>query len=130
VTPTIALTPPARRHDMDSIPAFLQGTFSFEGRGLEAPGALAGATYSVPGTKRAQLIYFRAGHSADELINLVLLRDGKPMRYFPLGAKDAMHVPLMVVEDLGPESRIDLQVAAPAGTSGTVVVDLGFMEIA
>jgi hypothetical protein len=51
------------------------------------------------------------------------------MRYFPLGSRDAMHVPLMVVEDLNPESRIELQVAAPNGTS-TVVVDLGFMEIA
>jgi assimilatory nitrate reductase catalytic subunit len=115
---------------MDSNPAFLQGIFSFEGQGLETPGQLDGASYTVPATRRAQLIYFRAGHSADELINLVLLRDGKPMRYFPLGSRDAMHVPLMVVEDLNPESRIELQVAAPNGTSGTVVVDLGFMEIA
>ena len=60
----------------------------------------------------------------------MLVRDGKPMRYFPLGAKSAMHVSLAVVEDLNPESTVELQVAAPAGTTGTVVVDLGFMEIA
>ena len=115
---------------MDSTPAFLQGMFSFEGKGFDTPEPLDGASYTVPGTKRAQLIYFRAGHSADDLISLVLVRDGKPMRFFPLGAKDAMHVPLMVVEDLAPESRLELQIAAPKGASGTVVVDLGFMEIA
>jgi hypothetical protein len=115
---------------MDSTPAFLQGTFSFEGGGLENPSALPGATYTVPGAKRAQLVYFRAGQSADDLINLMLMRDGKLMRNFSLGAKDAMHVPLMVVEDIAPESRLELSVAAPAGTRGTVVVDLGFMEIA
>lgn len=115
---------------MDSTPAFLQGVYRFEGAGLDTPGGLANAAYTVPKTRRAQLIYFRAGQSTDDLINLVLLRDGKPMRFFPLGARGAMHVPLMVVEDLAPESRIELQVAAPAGVSGTVVVDLGFMEIA
>ena len=115
---------------MDSIPAFLQGTFGFEGQGLDVPGSLAGASYTVPGDKRAQLIYFRAGHSADELVNLVLTLDGAPMRNFPLGARSAMHVPLAVVEDLLPESTLELMIAAPAGTTGTVVVDLGFMEIA
>ena len=52
------------------------------------------------------------------------------MRYFPVGAKGAIHVPLAVVEDLAPESRIEVLVAAPAGLASSVLVDAGFMEIA
>jgi assimilatory nitrate reductase catalytic subunit len=58
------------------------------------------------------------------------MRDGAPMRYFPLGAKSAMHVPLAVVEDLMPESGLEVHIAAPEGVSGTLVLDLGLMEIA
>ena len=43
------------------------------------------------------------------------MRDGKPMRIFPIGAKAAMHVPLAVVEDLMPDSKVEVFVAAPAG---------------
>jgi hypothetical protein len=86
---------------METTPRFLNGVFQFEGRGLTAPALLhPSLTYTVPSDRRAQLIYFRAGHSADALVNLVLLRAGKPMRMFPLGAKGAMHVPLAVVEDI------------------------------
>ena len=75
---------------MDSTPRFLQGVFGFEGeRPRHARPRSTGATYTVPADKRAQLIYLRAGNSADELIYLVLMRDGKLMRYFPLGAKSA-----------------------------------------
>ena len=34
------------------------------------------------------------------MIYLVLTRGGRPMRYFPVGAKGAIHVPLAVVEDI------------------------------
>jgi len=112
-----------------STPAFLQGVYSFSGSGLETPSTLEGAVYQVPYDKRAQLIYFRAGNSADALINLILLRDGKPMRYFPIGAKASLHVSLAVVEDLSPESTLELQVAAPEGIDGIAVVDIGFVEI-
>ena len=113
-----------------STPAFLQGTFAFIGNGLEKMEALDGASYTVPFDKRAQLIYFRAGNSADELVSLMLLRDGDVMRYFPLGAKAAMHVPMAVVEDLMPDTELTLCVSAPAGVRGEVVVDIGFVEIA
>ena len=83
----------------------------------------------MPGDKRAQLIYLRAGNSADALITLCLMRDGKPMRMFPIGAKDAMHVPLAVVEDIYPDTKLELYLAAPPGVAGEVVVDLGLMEI-
>ncbi len=76
----------------------------------------------------SQALYFRGGNSSDQLIIAVLLRDGVPMRYFPIGAKSDVHVPLRVVEDIEGGSVVELQVAAPLGVSGTVVVDLGLVE--
>lgn len=115
---------------IDSVPRFLNGAFAFTGSGYEAPAPLhASMSYVVPSTKRAQLIYMRAGNSSDEMIVLSMMQDGKAVRLFPLAAKGAGHVPLAVVEDLQPETRLELHVAAPAGCSGTVVVDVGLMEI-
>jgi hypothetical protein len=85
-------------------------------------------TYTVPADKRGQLIYFRAGNSSTELVYLVLTRDGKPMRYFPVGAKSSVHVQLAVVEDIFPESKLALLLGAPEGAAGTVVVDVGIFE--
>ena len=48
------------------------------------------------------------------------------MRYFPIGAKSDVHVPLRVVEDIEGGSVIELPLAAPIGLRGTVVVDLGW----
>jgi hypothetical protein len=110
-------------------PQFIQGVYSFKGAGLERPVILAGAHYNVPGDKRAQLTYLRAGNSTPELVYLVLHRDGKPMRYFPIGAKGSVHVPLVIVEDLHPETRVELLVGAPEGVGGFVVVDMGLVEI-
>ena len=108
---------------------FIQGTFAFKGQGLESPHPLHDtARYIVPPDKRAQLIYMRAGNSSDALVSLTLARDGKPMRYLPLGAKAGMHVPLAVVEDIFPESRLEIWIAAPDGVSGTVIVDFGLLE--
>ena len=115
---------------METTPRFLNGVFRFEGRGLAAPALLhPSLAYTVPGDRRAQLIYLRAGNSADGLVNLVLMRGGKPMRMFPVGAKGATHVPLAVVEDIFPETTLELYVAAPPGVAGEVVVDLGLMEV-
>ena len=111
-------------------PAFIQGTFSAMGQGLDTPVPLRpAACYRVPGDKRAQTIYFRAGNASTELIAFVLTRRGEPMRYFPVGAKQGVHVPLAVLEDIPPETEIEVLVAAPAGVATTVVVDIGFMEI-
>jgi hypothetical protein len=115
---------------METTPRFLNGDFRFEGRGLAAPALLhPSLAYTVPGDKRAQLIYLRAGNAADHLVNLVLMRGGKPMRMFPVGARNAVHVPLAVVEDIMPDTSLELYVAAPPGVAGEVVVDLGLMEI-
>jgi assimilatory nitrate reductase catalytic subunit len=115
---------------MDSTPKFLQGIFSFKGVGLDEPVPLdADLVYQVPADKRAQLIYFRAGNSGSELICLSLRRDGMLMRYFPVGAKADAHVSLAVVEDLPPDTKLDVLVAAPKGAVGVVVLDIGLIEI-
>ena len=115
---------------MDTIPRFLNGVYAFTGQGLTRPLPLDDRlAYAVPGDRRAQLIYFRAGNSADALVSVLLMRDGRPMRHFPVGAKAACHVPLVVVEDLHPETRIEVCIAAPEGVSGEVVLDVGLIEI-
>ncbi len=64
------------------------------------------------------------------MIYVLFKRDGKPMRYFPIGAKDAIHVSLAVVEDLQPETLLELLVAARrSSVSGSVLLDIGLMEI-
>jgi hypothetical protein len=111
-------------------PVFIQGIFAFEGRGLSSPVAFSTPVgYAIPSDKRAQTIYLRAGNPASELICLMLTRNGKTMRYFPVGAKGAIHVALAVLEDLSPGSTIEILVGAPAGMKSEVVVDVGFMEI-
>lgn len=114
---------------MEPTPRFIQGTFSFEGQGLEQATKLEpAARYKVPGDRRAQLIYMRAGNASDALVNLTLLRNGEVMRLFPIGAQASVHVPLAVVEDIFPDSELELWIAAPKGVGGQVVVDLGFLE--
>ena len=88
---------------MTEKPAFIQGVFTFEGNGLGKPAPFSQpATYGVPQDRRAQMIYFRAGNAAPELVCLVFACNGRTMRYFPVSAKSAMHVALAVVEDLDP----------------------------
>jgi hypothetical protein len=114
----------------ESIPKFLNGVFSFVGAGYEKPTLLSGKlTYSVPPDKRTQLIYFRAGNSSDEMIYAVMMRNGVPMRYFAVGARAGTHVPLAVVEDLFPETKLQVFLGAPSGATGYVVIDIGLVEI-
>jgi hypothetical protein len=111
-------------------PVFLQGLFPFEGAGLNKPRAFASAlSYKVPNDKRAQLIYFRAGNPAEELVYVLFQRNSKPMRYFPIGAKAATHVELAVVEDLEPGTILDVLIAAPEAVKASVLLDIGIVEI-
>ena len=113
-----------------STPRFLQGAFGFDGKGYDAPSLHdSSLRYVVPAGATTQPVYFRGGNSTDELVTVVLMRDGAPMRYFPIGAKDAVHVALRVVEDLIADTVIEVFVAAPDGLSGTVFVDIGLVEI-
>jgi assimilatory nitrate reductase catalytic subunit len=114
---------------MHSTPRFLQGIFPFEGQGVDKPAPLPELTYTVPLGIITQPLYFRGGNSTDELVTVVLMRDGTPMRYFPIGARDAVHVALAVVEDLDEDSVLELHLAAREGLTGTVVVDLGLVEV-
>ena len=114
---------------IESRPRFLQGVLRFEGLGLDRPVHLPALVYTVPSDRRAQLIYLRAGNSTPELISVALLQDGRAIRLFPVGAKSASHVQLAVVEELQPDQRIELTVAAPEGVSGTLVIDVGIIEI-
>ncbi len=112
----------------ESTPRILTGMHAFDGTGYDVPVSI-GVSYSVPADRRAQMLYVRAGNSAAEMVTLVLMRDGEPMRLFPIGAKGTVHIPLVVVEDLTPETRLDLLVAAPRGTGGTLALDMGLVEI-
>jgi hypothetical protein len=115
---------------MQEKPAFIQGLFSFDGDGLASARSFdPPVTYEVPADKRSQVIYFRAGNSSAEMIYLVLTAGGGPMRYFPVGAKGAIHVPLAVIEDLSPGTKLEVLAAAPKGVKAAVLLDVGFMEI-
>jgi len=131
--PVTAPHRPETHHEetpMHSTPRFLQGIFPFEGQGVDKPAPLHEAlTYTVPMGITTQPLYFRGGNSTDELVTVVLVRDGAPMRYFPIGARDAVHVALAVVEDLDDDTVLELHLAAREGLSGTVVVDLGLVEV-
>jgi assimilatory nitrate reductase catalytic subunit len=115
---------------MISRPAFLQGAYPFEGSGLGKPAPLhPDLSYTVPAGATAQALYFRGGNATDELVAVVLVRDGAPMRWFPIGARAGTHVALAVVEDVDEGSTLELHLAAPEGLTGTVVVDLGLVEV-
>jgi hypothetical protein len=109
---------------------FLQGIFEFEGKGFDAPSLLdASLSYTVPPGATTQPVYFRGGNSTKEMVTVLLYRDGAPMRYFPIAAKGATHVSLRIVEDLLADTVLELFVAAPPEANGTIVVDLGLVEI-
>jgi hypothetical protein len=115
---------------MMTTPRFLQGAFAFEGQGLDKPALLhPSLTYTVPEGVTGQVLYVRAGNSSDELATVVLVFDGAPSRWLPIGAKSDMHVSLRVVEDLLAGSTVELHASAPAGASGTLVVDCGLVEV-
>lgn len=123
---------PSRSKDtrMHTKNRFLQGIFPFTGAGIDKPAPIDETlTYVVPDGSVAQALYFRGGNTTDELITVVLTRDGVPMRYFPIGARSDVHVPLRVVEDLIGGTALELAVAAPDKLTGTVVLDLGLVEV-
>ena len=57
------------------------------------------------------------------------MQNGKPARTFPIGAKASMHVPLAVVEDLQPDTTIEVFFGAAPRVTGTLALDLGIIEI-
>ena len=108
---------------------FLQGIYPFVGAGADVPVPIHNdLSHAVPDGVINQALYFRGGNSSPELVTVVLLRNGVPMRYFPIGAKGDVHVPLRVLEDIEGGSVLELHLAAPVGVNGMVVIDLGMVE--
>jgi hypothetical protein len=111
-------------------PRFVQAIRPFVGKGLDEYLPFdPPLRYAVPDHASAQCVYFRGGNHSDALVCVVLTCDDAPMRLFPIGAQDAIHVPLRITEDLLSDHILELHVAAPAGTEGTVIVDLGILEV-
>jgi assimilatory nitrate reductase catalytic subunit len=130
-SPTIPLERGTKKGDLSMITQnrFLQGIYPFEGAGLDRPVPISAEfSYRVPDGVVSQALYFRGGNTTDGLITVVLMRDGVPMRYFPIGARGEVHVPLRVVEGIDGGSVVELQLLAPLGVAGHVVVDLGLVE--
>ncbi len=113
---------------METKPVFMQKTFNFKGQGLETAISIEGLSYTVPENTKSQLVYFRAGNSADDLVNLTLLRDGELMRLFPIGMKSSMHFPLAIQEFLPAGTVLELVLSAPDKLPGSIFVDIGLME--
>nr|WP_309687951.1 hypothetical protein [Armatimonas sp.] len=110
-------------------PRFLQGAFPFIGAGITERVALADeAEYTVPEYHKAEVLYLRAGNHTESLIYLTLCANNRPVRYFPLGKSEAMHIPLAIVETHPAGTKLTLQVSAARGESGLVIVDLGLLE--
>jgi hypothetical protein len=115
---------------IDSTPRFLQGAFTFTGQGYDKTALLdPSMEYTVPSDKRAQLIYLRGGNSWGGMIYLAMMQNGKAVRLFPIAGNGSTHVPLAVVEDLEPGTKISVFIGAPPASQGTAVVDIGLIEI-
>ena len=111
-------------------PRFLQGVYPFAGRGVFDLALLhEELTYVVPAGKSAQVVYFRAGNVSDDLLYLALTANDRPVRYFPVGPKSDFHVPLAIVELHPAGTRLQVGLAAPRGLTGSVIVDVGLIEI-
>jgi hypothetical protein len=102
------------------------GVFAFEGRGLHEPFPVdGGLRYTVPGGSVARAVRFHVVNRSDDMVCVVLVRDGSPMRYFPVAAQQEAEIPARAVEDLSGGSTLEVQVAAPKGRAGSLTVDLG-----
>ena len=109
---------------------FLQGVYPFAGRGVFDLGPLHDdLCYTVPVGAAAEIVYVRAGNLSDDILYLALSVNGHPTRYFPVGPKADFHVPLAIVETYPAGSRIEVCLAAPRGLAGTIVVDVGIVEM-
>ncbi|MBC8138638.1 MAG: molybdopterin oxidoreductase [Fibrella sp.] len=112
-------------------PRFLQGVFPFVGRGLFDLAPLDDSlVYSVPDGKKTHFVYFRAGNACDALVYFAFAVNGVPVRYFPVGPNADIHVLLAIVEPHTSGETMAILFAAPRGTTGTLIVDVGLLESA
>lgn len=106
----------------------LQRVTTFEGTGLSTPSPIEGLTYEVPQGATAGVQYVRAGNASGGMALVTLMKNGDVMRLFPVGAGGTIHIPLAIVDDLKPGTDITVTIAAE--TSGTLVLDVGILEVA
>ena len=104
----------------------LQTITDIEGEGIDSPQDL-NLTYSVSQGCTAGVQYVRAGNTTEGMINITVFKDGKAMRYVPVAAGGAIHVPLAIVDELQPGTEISITVAAEG--SGKLILDVGFLEV-
>lgn len=104
----------------------LQTITAIEGEGLDSPKPL-NLTYTVPQGCTAGVQYVRAGSTVTGMTNITLLKNGKVIRYVPVAAGSAIHVPLAIVDDLRPGT--DIEVVAAAEGAGTLILDIGILEV-
>jgi|SRR5579883_2438135 len=117
-------------HTGQAQPRFLQGVFPFAGRSMFSAIPLDDSlSYIVPFGKSAEIVYFRAGNLSDDLLYLALTANDKPIRYFPIGPKADIHVPLAIIDPHPAGTHIHVGFAAPHGLTGTVILDVGILEI-
>lgn len=107
-------------------PVLLQAIVPFEGRSLTAPQAID-VGYTVPPGKTAGMFYFRGGSTASGMVSISVLRDGQPMRYFPIAPNSTMHVSLAIIEDLPAGTEIEIYAAGEG--SGMLIIDIGYFEV-
>ena len=129
--PPEAHTHRTRRHRCTAHPASCRGSSRSRARGCDKPAPLHEAlTYTVPMGVTTQPLYFRGGNSTDELVTVVLVRDGEPMRYFPIGAKgDTVHVALRWSRTSLDDTVLELHIAAPARGSRDCRRRSGLVEV-
>ncbi len=111
-------------------PVFFQGVYAFIGNGVADLQPLDDSLeYTVPPGRAAEPIYFRAGNLSDDLIYLCLTSNGRPIRYIPVSPKGDVHITLAIVESHPAGTVLGVSFAAPRDLSGTVVTDVGIVEM-
>ncbi|MGV3613711.1 MAG: molybdopterin oxidoreductase [Fimbriimonas sp.] len=111
-------------------PVYMQGAYPFAGRGFFEPQLLhTDLQHTVPEGATAEVVYFRAGNLSDDLIYVTLWANDRAIRYFPIGPKHDCHVTLAIVESHPAGTQFELRLAAPKGLSGSIVIDIGLLEI-
>jgi hypothetical protein len=131
--PEIIVTESLLQHQLRTqvaVPRFIQGLFPFVGTGLtEALDLGPEASYEVPSDCSAEVIYLRAGNPTDELIYLILCKDQRPIRYFPLSKNEAIHISLAIQETHSARTLLSIKLGATRGLKGNLVLDLGLIEV-
>ena len=126
-------SPNHRRKDihMPSKNRFLQGIFEFQGLGIDKPAPLDDSlVYVVPDGSIAQALYFRGGNTSDELVAVVLMKDGVADALLPdrcQGRRARTTAGGARTSKAAPRSSCTSPLRQ--GLTGSVVVDVGLVEV-